>query len=402
MVKTSRSTYHVTSLWLVFFLNGAVLASWAPRIPEVKAALGLSDAALGVALFGVAAGSVPALLGTGWLMRFVSVRRLCVISSLLFAGLLPLIAAARDVVSLGVVLMLLGAASGCLDVAMNTAGIEFQRQTPDRPSVISRLHGGYSLGVLFGAAGGTLATNLDAGVLAHFATVAVILLVLLAVAAPTLPRTSPRAGEHTAAAATSPLRGIAALPLAVAAIAVSGLLVEGMVTDWSALLVARDFAGGVDLGSAAVVAFSVAMFVSRSFGDAVVARFGARTVLYWSAAATATALAVGLTQSSALGAFAAVSVIGLALGPVFPLSMATAAERMPHAVATATASVSAVGYLAYLAGPPLVGVVAEEAGLTTTLAIIGLAAAATTALATRHLGAHVSHPADGRRQGGQR
>lgn len=388
MVETRRSTYHVPSLWLVFFLNGAVLSSWAPRIPEVKSVLGLSDAALGVALFGVAAGSVPALLGTGWLMRFVSARSLCVIVSLVFAGLLPLIAAARDAVTLGIILMLLGAASGCLDVAMNTAGIEFQQQTPDRPPVISRLHGGYSLGVLFGAAGGALATNLHVGVLVHFAAVAVILLALLAVAAPTLPRTSHGAPDPSAAPTPSTLRSIAALPLAIAVLAVSGLLVEGMVTDWSALLVSRDFAGGVGLGSAAVVAFSIAMFVSRSLGDVVVARFGRRAVLYLSAGTTAAALAIGLTQPSAFGAFAAMAIIGFALGPVFPLSMTAATDRMPHAVSTATACVSAVGYLAYLAGPPLVGVVAEAVGLPVTVAVIGLAAAAATAAATRYLDSH--------------
>ncbi|EWC62372.1 Membrane protein mosC [Actinokineospora spheciospongiae] len=385
MVRTRHSNHPVAGLWLVFFLNGAVLASWAPRIPEVKSDLGLSDAALGVALFGVAAGSVPALLGTGWLLRFTSARLLCVLSGALFAGFLPLIAAARGVLGLALVLVLLGAASGCLDVAMNTAGIEFQQRSPDRPSVISRLHGGYSLGVLFGAAGGALATGAGVGVFAHFTAVAGVLLVLLAVAAPALPHTPVVEPAQEVAPAVSPLRGIAAIPLAIAAIAVSGLLVEGMVTDWSALLVARDFAGGVSLGSTAVVAFSVAMFVSRSVGDALVVRFGRRAVLRWSAGAVAVALAVGLAQPSAVGAFAAVAFVGLALGPVFPLSMTAAADRVPHSVATAAAGVSAVGYLAYLAGPPLIGVVAEAVGLVPTVAAIGLAASLTTAVAARRL-----------------
>ena len=61
-------------LWLVFFVNGAVLSSWAPRIPEVKDRLALSDPALGAALFGVAAGSLPALFLTDRLLRRVDDR----------------------------------------------------------------------------------------------------------------------------------------------------------------------------------------------------------------------------------------------------------------------------------------------------------------------------------------
>ncbi|RDB49538.1 hypothetical protein DVB87_02295, partial [Tsukamurella tyrosinosolvens] len=64
-------------LWLVFFVNGAVLSSWAPRIPEVKDRLALSDPALGTALFGVAAGSLPALFLTDRLLRRVDGRVVC-------------------------------------------------------------------------------------------------------------------------------------------------------------------------------------------------------------------------------------------------------------------------------------------------------------------------------------
>ncbi|SHN39207.1 hypothetical protein [Cryptosporangium aurantiacum] len=74
----------VTSLWIVFFVNGAVLSSWAPRIPDVQERLQLTDSALGLALFGVAAGSVPALLLTARLLRSLRSGAVCVGTALLF------------------------------------------------------------------------------------------------------------------------------------------------------------------------------------------------------------------------------------------------------------------------------------------------------------------------------
>lgn len=80
----------VSSLWLVFFVNGAVLSSWAPRIPEVKDRLALSDSEFGLALFGIALGSVPAMLLVTRLLRRASDIAVCSGAALLFPAALPL------------------------------------------------------------------------------------------------------------------------------------------------------------------------------------------------------------------------------------------------------------------------------------------------------------------------
>ncbi|QHC02127.1 MFS transporter [Epidermidibacterium keratini] len=385
MSERRLSAFPTTALWLIFFVNGGVLASWAPRVPEVKDSLALSDSALGAALFGVAAGSVPALLGTGWLLRYVSTRTLCVGAGTVFAAALPAIAMTTSGGTLAAVLTLLGAASGCLDVAMNTAAIEFERTASRRP-VISRLHGGYSLGVLAGATGGAVATRLSMSVTDHFIVVSVILVALVAIATPQLPHTT-LAGRPAPErnAPSSPWQATLGLPVAIAALAVGCLLVEGMITDWSALLISRDFDAGYGLGSAVVVAFSIAMFCSRSAGDWLVSRIGRTAVLYLSAGLTAAACLVGLTAPSVTGAVIAIVVIGCGLGPVFPLAISMAADRHPEAVASAAAAVSAVGYVAYLAGPPAIGLIAEHVGLKAAVVGIGTLCALVMAVCTRQL-----------------
>lgn len=385
-VRPRRST---VALWIVFFVNGAVLASWAPRIPQVKSELALTDGQMGWALLGVAAGSVPALTGTARMLRSVSARSVCITSSIAFAAALPLIALTSNGWLLGLALAVLGAASGWLDVAMNTAAIDYQNRIGAR--VLSRLHGGYSLGVLAGASSGALASMFDFTVLEHFSAVSATLVLLALAASASLPKpTRPPASNPTATLVNSPgfeylhsspntrFARVLAIPVAVGAMAVAALLVEGMVTDWSALLVSRDFGGGATVGATAVVVFSCAMFLSRSFGDVIIDRLGPRRTVVSAAVVVTSATLVGLLfQHSPWGVVVAMAFIGLALGPLFPLLITEAGHRSHAGVAVATARVSAVGYGAYLAGPPLVGFLADHTGLTSAYVIVACTCAIT-------------------------
>lgn len=359
------------ALWVVFFVNGAVLASWAPRIPQVTSELHLSDGQVGYALLGVAVGSVPALLGTARLLRTVSARSVCTITSIAFSGALPLIACAPNVWALGGALAVLGAVSGCLDVAMNTAAIDYQDRIG--ASILSRLHGGYSLGVLAGAASGALASILEVTVLEHFVAVSACLLVLAFAASCFLPTSARHRApiDHDAVTRDSPIVSshsrfgrVLAIPATIGVMAVAALLIEGMITDWSALLVSRDFGGGTAVGAAAMVVFSTAMFFSRSFGDLIVDRLGAAVTLRCAAAVVSAAVLLGLLlQPEPWGAVAVMGCAGIALGPLFPLLITEASRRSRVGAAVSTARVSAIGYGAYLGGPPLVGFLAERIGL---------------------------------------
>ncbi|MDI9893336.1 MFS transporter [Rhodococcus sp. IEGM 1381] len=387
MNSVRRSTI---ALWIVFFVNGAVLASWAPRIPQVKSELVLTDGQLGWALLGIAAGSVPALFGTARLLEHVSARTCCAVAAFVFAAALPGIGVAPNGWWLGVVLAGLGAASGCLDVAMNTAAIRYQDAVGRR--VLSRLHGGYSLGVLVGAASGALASYLGVTVVEHFSTMSLGLVVLVVASSVFLPTdavdsegpTGPMIGKVVNGSTENRWARWLAIPVSVGVIAVAALLAEGMVTDWSALVVARDFGGGATVGAVAVVVFSSAMFLSRSFGDVVVDRLGSVVTVRCSAVVLTAAVAAGfVAQSGPWPVVVALGVAGLVLGPLFPLAITDAADRTSGGAAVATARVSAVGYSAYLGGPPVVGFLADHVGLLTAFVTIACCCGAALLVASR-------------------
>ncbi|RZS32443.1 putative MFS family arabinose efflux permease [Herbihabitans rhizosphaerae] len=366
-----------SALWLVFFVNGAVLSSWAPRIPAVAGALSLDDGELGIALFGVAAGSVPALLATGRVLRRVSPATACRVCGVWFAAALPLIALANSLLALTLALVVLGAASGGLDVAMNTAGVRLERDSAPR-RVLSRLHGGYSVGVLAGATAGAAAAAAGISVLVHFVLVSVVLLAIMVFAMGALPAATAMDERPAHEAGRRRLPRTSLLVLAVGA-----LFLEGTITDWSALFLARDLGAGTAHGAVVVTAFTLAMAVSRTWGDRLRIAFGVRTIAIAGSVIAIVALAGAAAQREPVVFVVAVTIAGIGLGPLFPITISAAGETARGDLGTATAAVTAVGYLAYLAGPPLVGVTANTFGLSTTLIAGAVVAGTAMTLASR-------------------
>ncbi|MYZ39513.1 MULTISPECIES: MFS transporter [unclassified Streptomyces] len=118
-----------SALYVVFFINGLVLASWAPRIPQVKEQLQLSDGQLGLALLGVALGSVPAMPAAGSLVNRFGSRAVARTAVLLYAAAIALPGLARSLTELMVSLAVLGTAVGALDVAMNAHAVDVERSS---------------------------------------------------------------------------------------------------------------------------------------------------------------------------------------------------------------------------------------------------------------------------------
>ena len=359
---SSRSSV-LAGLWLIFFINGAVLSSWAPRIPLVKERLGLLDSEFGIALLGIALGAVPAML----------------ITAITFPAALPAISITTGLESLTTVLIILGAASGGLDVAMNALATRLQALW--RFPVLGRLHGAYSLGVLCGTASAVVATRLNLSIGTHFTAVSTILLIAAVAALTALLPRAPHASAPARSAvddADPPPRGRTVshrLPISIGVIAIGGFLLEGLITDWSALLLRRDLNADPMIAASVLSLFGVAMFLSRSLSDAALRRAGTRKIVLIAAVVIATSAPLAITMASVPLVVVSLTITGRCVGPMFPLALAQAGQNVPNDLAGVSARLSIIGYAAYIAGPPAISFAAENSTLPLTFTVALLATA---------------------------
>jgi MFS family permease len=356
---------------VLFALDGFVFGSWAARVPDVSAATGAGHTALGVALLCLSLGALACMQLTGALCTRLGTGRTAALAGIAASASAVLPGFATSVPGLCAGLLVFGAATGAVNVAANSVGVQVEARA-GRP-LLSGLHAAFSAGGLLGALVGGLASAV-AGVAPHLIAVAVLGLALMAWAGPVLigadagSRTTAQQAR-TAGADDGP-RPTAVL-VVLGAVAGATAYGEGALSDWGALHLREQLHAAPALAAAGYAGFSSAMALGRLAGGRLVSAFGERRLLVGGALIAAAGVLTAVTTTSlpvALGGFV---LVGLGLANVFPLAIARAgALGGPSGVALSTT----VGYTGLLGGPPVIGFLAEHAGLPTALGTVALMA----------------------------
>ena len=342
---------------VLFLLDGAVFGSWAARVPDVAAHVGAGHSTLGVALLCLSLGALVCMRFTGgWCARFgagpvSAVAAVAVSAAAVLPGLVS------SVTALCVALFAFGAATGMVNVAANSVGVQVEAAV-GRP-ILSGLHAGFSLGGLAGALlGGAVSSVL--GVAGHLSLVAAAGLVASAWALPALLASGRPGTPDVRRSGGAPARRPTGVLVVLGAIAGCTAFGEGALTDWGALLLREQLDAPATVAAAGYAGFSLAMALGRLAGGRLVLALGERLVLVGGALlATVRALAAVTTGSLgvALGGFV---LVGLGLANVFPLAIARAGLL---GGARGIALATTVGYTGLLGGPPAIGLLADSAGL---------------------------------------
>ena len=371
----------------MFAAHGFIFASWAVRVPAIKEQTGASPAALGLALLGLSAGAVSTMLIAGTLCRRFGSQRIAVISCALLSVTLVLPALARSAITLGLALLVFGAAYGCLNVAMNSIAVDLVAAL--RRPVMPSFHAAWSFGGLAGAAlGGLLAP--------HLSPVRDLLLVsfvglLVSGLAGRILLTSARwlpAGP-TQPEPKSKLKPESKLVQAWRQAVMNGRVVglfglialcaaydEGAIGDWGALHLRQDLGAGAGLAAAGYAAFALAEACGRLSGTSLLERLGRTRVLALGGLTACGGMLVASLATDVWLALAGFAATGFGLANLFPAAIARAGLLAGSAGVALT---SMLGYSGFLLGPPAIGFLASEFGLRaglTTLSFLALAAAA--------------------------
>ncbi|GAB2331287.1 MFS transporter [Streptomyces variabilis] len=378
MSAVSAADRHSRTLLTGYFLGlGAIMAVWGARMPAVQQAAHLGTGGLALVLLAAAVGMVAGLQLGGRCARPARLPALLTTGSLALAGCLVLVGQGESLTALLAAAVAFGLAHGVLDVAANTAAVRCQNSI-GRP-IMSGLHAAYSLGALAGAALAALTAHAPHSTL--FTATGVL---LAGVAVAVLPVTRSLSGADRPAmhsgAEEQPLLPSPGKLWLLAALAASSLLGEGAAADWAAVHL-HTLGAPTAASAAAFALYSAAMAAGRLTGDRLTAAFGASTVVRAGAVLAAAGLTIGVVGNSAPLALTGWAVFGLGLSTTVPSLITAAGAGGAKAVATVTAT----GYLSLLAGPALIGALANATTLPTALLLPVLLAAAVAALAHRAL-----------------
>ena len=361
-----------------FFVLGAATATWAARLPAIKASLHLRDGGLGLALFAVPAGSVLTLALSGRIVDAFGAARVMRIAGLLVAAALVAIGlgpATGDLLVLIAALLWYGAVAGLLDVSMNTCGARLETGY-GRP-IMSSLHAGYSIAGLAGAGIGGISAWLALAPLPTFTAVALPLAVLVLLAARwvVLPPVAAQAAAGPGDPSPRPpphhpsRRQISVVIWVLGLLALCGQLGEGAASDWSAIYLHADLGSPAALAACALAAFSITMAAGRVARDRLAARYGPVALVRASGLLAGAGLAAGLLIGTPAAGIAGFALLGLGLAGVFPQLVSSAARLDPARAGRNIARIAAVAYLGLLCGPVAIGAAASGVGLRDALLI---------------------------------
>ena len=367
----------------IFFVMGVVSMAWVPRIPEIKAALGLSDGEFGVVLVSSSLGSlIGAQLAGQLIQRFGSrdvlrVTQLALPLGVLMMGLAP------NVWVLVIGLFFLGFGSAGMDIPGNAQAVVIEKIIGKK--FLASLHGAWSIGAFTAAVFGGAVANVLTPKLNLILLAVISILVFVPLTERMLDSTR---DEHLGLEGKDDRKlswfGPKVNLLWVFAFGSLGALVaEGAAADWSGILLAEHMSIEKGLTASVFASFSLSMIISRFMADWLMDRFTPRAVVFyggvvggvlWSASIL---IAIPFSQTNQLLALVLINIgffaAGAGIGPMFP-AFILEASRLPGVPASlGIARISVISIAGYFLGPTVTGFLSELTSLPTAMMYPGIA-----------------------------
>ncbi|MYV61162.1 MFS transporter [Streptomyces sp. SID4931] len=368
---------------VLFFTNGALFANLLPRYPQIKEDLAIGNGAYGLAVAAFPAGAITAGLAAGLLIRRMGSARVAVLGTLLTGAGILAVGLAPSVALFATALFLAGAMDALTDVAQNAHGLRVQRLYGR--SILNSFHAVWSIGAVTGGlmAAGAMSLGLSLGV--HLAVSAVVLVAAAGAALrfclpgpdnepeETGPEETGRKGTGPERLTAEGARGTSRVGVVLAAlvlIATAGTLVEDAGNSWAALYLSDALHASATLAASGFIALVGAQFIGRLIGDRLVDRFGQRAVARAGGLITAVGMGLALAVPTLPGTILGFALAGFGVATLVPAAMHEADALPGLKPGSGLTIVSWLMRLGFLLSPPIVGQVADEAGLRTGLLVI--------------------------------
>ena len=340
-----------------FFFTGICFASWASRIPDVKMQLGLNDAEFGGMLLFLPLGSFIGIPISGSLTSLYGSNRMLKIAAVLYPIALIMLGLATNTGQLGICLFFFGMAGNLYNVSVNTQAVVLAKTF--EKSIISTFHGFWSLAGFAGGLVGGFFVAKDMSVLSQFIVIAGVSYLFLFFAHSYLLQS-----EKNKQSLNKMWNKPSPLMLQFGFIALSNMICEGMMFDWSGVFFQDVAKVSNELRTIGYISFMACMTTGRMFADKLIAYWGARKQLMLSGLLVTIGLIIAVSFPSLIVSAIGFMFVGFGVSSVIPTIYGSVGKSAaPGQASIALASVSSVGFFGFLIGPPIIGFLSQAIGL---------------------------------------
>ncbi|RYZ52281.1 MAG: MFS transporter, partial [Chitinophagaceae bacterium] len=349
----------------LFFLQGLCFATWASRIPSIQQQLQLSESMLGVVLFAIPAGSLLSLLFSGGLVTRFGSKKIATNALLLYSLILPLIGLSNSLVLLILSLVLFGMAGNIANIAINTQAVLVEAKY--EKNIMASFHGLWSLAGFFAAGVGSFMIGRGIVPIMHFVLIATVLVIGVAISFHYLLPDGKKPAQG-AKGFVKPDRFL----LTLGVLAFCCMICEGAMFDWSGIYFQKVVGADKEWIGAGYTAFMCAMATGRFVADWVSNRLGFRRTIVFSGLLIAAGLLLSVLAPYLASSIVAFMLVGIGVSAVIPLIYSEAGKSKGIAAGKALTAVSSIGFLGFLMGPPLIGLLAGAFNLRISFAFIAV------------------------------
>lgn len=349
-----------------FFCQGICFASWASRIPDIKTTLQLSEAALGSILLALPAGQLTMMPFSGKLVTRFGSKYVLRLAAIGYALTLILIGSTTAAWQLAAALYLFGLSGNLCNISVNTQAVN--AESLFGRSILASFHGVWSTAGFTGALVGLLMMRFNLQPVYHFMLVAGTVITLNLFFQKKLIITP----VSKTASSFKRFQFPKGLLLQLGLIAFCCLSAEGCMFDWSGVYFKEVVEVKGELVSLGYASFMVMMATGRFTGDRLAERFGRKRMVQLSGVLIFTGMMIAVLLPNIIFATIGFMIVGFGVSSIIPLVYSTAGKVKEVASGIAIATVSGVGFFGFLMGPPLIGYIAELAGLRSSFAVIAV------------------------------
>ncbi|MEI8060436.1 MAG: MFS transporter [Ferruginibacter sp.] len=341
-----------------FFCLGLCFMSWASRIPDFKATLHMNEASLANVLWALPIGQLMTMFFSGRAVTRFGSKNVLRIAIVFYAIALTNIGLVQHPWQLAMCLFMLGVCGNMSNISVNTQGINAEALY-EKP-IMSSFHGVWSLSGFIGATIGSQMVKFNINPYVHFCIISSLVIIMVIVFNKYLIVTPTSKIAVSFKGIKKPDRLLIKLGI----ISFCCMSCEGCMFDWSGVYFKEVVKVQGSLVPLGLMSFMIMMATGRFVGDYLAVKFGRKKMVQLGGILVFSGMLFAVIFPYIITATIGFLIVGFGTSSIIPLLYSTVGRaKLKTAKGIALATVSSIGFLGFLIGPPLIGYIAQLAGL---------------------------------------